>query len=317
MSSGLRAREWQAAIAACSVYGTDGAARRIRALQRGEPAADQHPVPARAVLVEQQDRRAVGPDARASARRLQLHQRRQAVHLRLARQQRGQHATEPQRLLEQLRAQPVVAGGGGVALVEDQVDRLQHRGEPLGQLAALGHLERHPRGGERALGAHDALLHGRLGHEVGAGDLLGGEPRQQAEGQRHARLDREHRVAGDEDQAQHVVVERVGGLSGEVGRVRPAAQLQVAPELLGLAPVHFGAAQAVDRPVLGRRHQPGAGVVGDPGRGHCSSAATSASCARSSARPTSRTKRARPAIRRADSIRHTASIVRVTSAAGT
>ena len=39
----------------------------------------------------------------------------------------GEDAAEPQRLLEQLRPHPVVAGGGGVALVEDQVDHLEHR----------------------------------------------------------------------------------------------------------------------------------------------------------------------------------------------
>src|SRR5215207_5881213 len=48
----------------------DGAARRVRALQGGEPAANEHPVPARAVLVEQEDRLAVRPDPRAAARRL-------------------------------------------------------------------------------------------------------------------------------------------------------------------------------------------------------------------------------------------------------
>src|SRR5207244_2161076 len=59
------------------------------------------------------------------------------------------------------------------------------------------------------------------------------------------------------------------------------------------------------------------GLSGTPDSGHCSRAATSASCARSSATPTSRTNRARPAISRADSIRQTASIVRLTSLAGT
>jgi hypothetical protein len=54
-----------------------------------------------------------------------------------------------------------------------------------------------------------------------------------------------------------------------------------------------------------------------PDTGHCSSAATSASCASSSARPTSRTIRARPAISRADSILQTASIVRCISEAVT
>src|SRR5215213_8730383 len=56
------------------------------------------------------------------------------------------------------------------------------------------------------------------------------------------------------------------------------------------------------------------GLSGTPDSGHCSRAATSASWARSSARPTSRTTRTRPAISRADSIRQTASIARCASA---
>ena len=53
-----------------------------------------------------------------------------------------------------------------------------------------------------------------------------------------------------------------------------------------------------------------AGLSGTPDSGHCSSAATSASCASSSASPTSRTIRVRAAISFADSIRQTASTVR-------
>ena len=49
------------------------------------------------------------------------------MHLRLRREQLGQDASEPQRLLAQLGPHPVVAGGRRVALVEDQVDDLEHR----------------------------------------------------------------------------------------------------------------------------------------------------------------------------------------------
>src|SRR6266571_1563243 len=52
------------------------------------------------------------------------------------------------------------------------------------------------------------------------------------------------------------------------------------------------------------------GLSGTPDSGHCCRAATRASCAKSSARPTSRTIRARPAISRADSILQTASTAR-------
>ena len=53
-------------------------------------------------------------------------------------------------------------------------------------------------------------------------------------------------------------------------------------------------------------HPPGFG--GMPAAGHCSSAARTASCAASSARPTSPVMRASVAITRADSIRQIASI---------
>src|SRR5881397_3741490 len=55
------------------------------------------------------------------------------------------------------------------------------------------------------------------------------------------------------------------------------------------------------------------GLSGMPDSGHCSSAATNASCAKSSARPTSRTIRASPAMSLADSIRQIASTVSLTS----
>src|ERR1700747_2569521 len=53
-------------------------------------------------------------------------------------------------------------------------------------------------------------------------------------------------------------------------------------------------------------HAPG--PSGTPRKGHCSSAITRASCASSSAAPTSPVILARPAIRRGDLIRHNASI---------
>jgi hypothetical protein len=66
---------------------------------------------------------------------------------------------------------------------------------------------------------------------------------------------------------------------------------------------------------LAMSHAPG--LSGTPDCGHCSSAATRASCARSSATPTSRTIRARLAISFGDSIRQTASMARCISVAAT
>src|SRR5438132_1217878 len=59
------------------------------------------------------------------------------------------------------------------------------------------------------------------------------------------------------------------------------------------------------------------GLSGMPDSGHCSRATTRASCASSSARPTSRTMRVRPAMILADSILQTASIARCVSVAVT
>src|SRR5438477_12474323 len=59
------------------------------------------------------------------------------------------------------------------------------------------------------------------------------------------------------------------------------------------------------------------GLSGTPDSGHCWRAATRAPWARSSARPTSRTIRASPAMSLGDSIRQTASIARRASAAVT
>ena len=64
----VRARAWQAAIAACSAYGPRAPPSASARVERGQAAADQQLVPARAVLVEQQDRLARRADARARAR---------------------------------------------------------------------------------------------------------------------------------------------------------------------------------------------------------------------------------------------------------
>ena len=109
----------------------------------------------------------------ARARGLDLHQRHEAVHLRLVGREPREDAAEPKRLLEQRGPHPVVARRRGVALVEDEVDHLEHRGQPRAQLVARRQLEGHPRRGERALRAHDALRDRRLRHQERARDLVG------------------------------------------------------------------------------------------------------------------------------------------------
>ena len=136
---------------------------------------------------------------------------------------------------------------GGVAFVEDQVDHFEHRREPRARARAARHLERHARLGERALGAHDALRDGRLGHQKGARDLVGGEAAEQAQRERDARLGGEHRMAGDEDQPQQVVADVVVQRPLEIGHgASSLRRRQFAAELFVLALEQLVAPQLVD-----------------------------------------------------------------------
>ena len=104
---------------------------------------------------------------------------------------------------------------------------------------------------------------GRLRHEEGARDLVGGQAAEQAQRERDARLGRQHRMAGGEHEAQQVVADVVVERGVEVGP-RPPARLRArgrAPRACARASLF--AAQPVDRAVLGGGHEPGARVVRD------------------------------------------------------
>ena len=70
-------------------------------------------------------------------------------------------------------------------------------------------------------------------------------------------------MAGRKDEPQQVVVERIVDGGGQIRVLVLAAPFDLARELMGLAVVHFGAAQAIDRAVLGGGHEPGARIVRD------------------------------------------------------
>ena len=131
------------------------------------------------------------------------------------------------------------------------------------RLRAARHLEGDARLGERPLGPHDALGHGRLGDEEGPRDLVGGQAAEQAQGEGHARLGGQDGMAGREDEAQQVVADVVVERRLQLRRRQPLPGLQLAAELLVLALGQLPPAQPVDGPVLGRGHEPGAGVVRD------------------------------------------------------
>ncbi len=179
-----------------------GAAELFRAFKRGKATLDEQPVPMRTVLIEQQDRRAVSVGARVQARGLDFHQGDEPMYFAVVRGEFGENAAEAQRLLAQRRAHPVVAGRRRVAFVEDEIDHVEHRSQTRRAIFAARQLEGHVRLAQCALGAHDALGDGRFGHEKRTRDLVGGEAAEQAQGERHARFRREHRMTGGEHQPQ-------------------------------------------------------------------------------------------------------------------
>ncbi len=176
-------------------------------VDEGQALGDQGPVPEAAVLVVQQHQRALGIEAGGGARMLQQHEGRQAHDLGLGREEAEQQAGEPDRLLRQRlahgRAIPIAAGG--VALVEQEIDHGGHRGQPLGALEGARRLEGHLGLGDAALGPGDALLHGALADQEGAGDLRHGEAGDDAQGERDLLGRRQLGMAADEEQAQDVV----------------------------------------------------------------------------------------------------------------
>lgn len=118
----------------------------------------------------------------------------------------------------------------GVALVEDQVEDAQHGGD------VAGLIEPHP--GDGALGPADALRHGRLRHQVGLGDLAGGQPADGAQRERDRGRRRQRRVGAQEVELERVVHRRRGTghwflvddvLAPAAGGVRPGRVEELAP----------------------------------------------------------------------------------------
>ena len=85
----------------------------------------------------------------------------------------------------------------GIALVEDEVQHPHHRAYVAGTID--------PGPTDHALGAADALRHGRLGHEICPSDLACGEATHGSEGQRNRRRRRQIGVRAQEVEAQRVV----------------------------------------------------------------------------------------------------------------
>src|SRR5258708_20139548 len=93
--------------------------------------------------------------------------------LRLLRSEFGEDAAKAERALTEGRAHPVVTRGGRVALVEDEVDDLEHRRQTGGKIGTAGNLERNARVAESPFGTDNALSDGGLRAKESTRDLVG------------------------------------------------------------------------------------------------------------------------------------------------
>ena len=98
-----------------------------------------------------------GPGARRAAGVGQEHQREQAGHVAVVGQELMDLAHQADRFVRQIGAMQLGSRARRVALVEDQVQHVQHRAQPLRPLLGVGHAERDARGLDALLGAADAL----------------------------------------------------------------------------------------------------------------------------------------------------------------
>src|SRR5437762_13800791 len=140
--------------------GSKRASERFRTFERGEAATDEEWVSLPAVLIEKEDGLAGRSHARLRARRLDLHEGNEAMGLRLAREQLRDEAAEAERIQAKCRSHPVVARGRGVALVEYEIDHLEHGRETRLEIACRRHFERDIRRDQGSFGTDDPLRDG-------------------------------------------------------------------------------------------------------------------------------------------------------------
>jgi len=209
-----------------------------RCLQDVDALCDEPGVPAGSVLLGQGNQAAVAPGPRRAPSVVQQHQRQQPCDL-LVIGHRRQLPGEPDCLGRQVDV-------AGVALVEDQVQNPQHRRQVAGLLE--------PHASDRAFGPADPLRHRRLRHEVGLGDLPGGQATDGAQREGHRGRRGQRRMGAQEEELQRVVC----------GLGRSGRRLGLDP-LLPAATRDLGAAGVEDL-APGNRDQPALRVGGLPVR---------------------------------------------------
>src|SRR5258708_1810052 len=182
---------------------------------------------------------AVGGRASGAAGISEQHQGEQPGDLALLRQQVVEHPREADRLGREVGPVQLGPRAGGVPLIEDEIQHLQHDAKPVASVWRHGHLELSTGRPDAFLRTADPLSHGRLWHEKRPGDLGGGEAAHRAKCQGQLRRNRERRMAAEEQKGKGVVlfesVAPAGQLEGGGGFL-PAVPCALAPPLVGQAP---------------------------------------------------------------------------------
>lgn len=101
----------------------------------------------------------------------------------------------------------MLAGRRRITLVEKEIDHFQDRCQARCAFAAGRHFERHARFCEGPLSANDPLRNRRLRRQERARDFLRRQAAQQPQRQGHARLHRQNRMSGDEDEPEKIVAD--------------------------------------------------------------------------------------------------------------
>jgi hypothetical protein len=179
-------------------------------------------VPQAAVLLRERHQAAVGRGPGGPPGVVEQHEGEQPRHLGVV---------DPGR---ELPGEPDGLGGqvhvARVALVEDQVEDAQHGGDVAGLVE--------PHAGDGAFGPADALRHGRLGHQVGLGDLACGQPAHGPQRERDRGRRSQRRVGAQEVEPERVVHRGRGPgggllfdevLTPAAGGVRPGRVEELAP----------------------------------------------------------------------------------------
>ena len=105
--------------------GASGIADFVGAVDGRKASANEELVPVGSVLIEEEDWFAGRADAGSGAGGLNLHEGDQAVNFWFGRSEFGEDAAKAERVFAEGGAHEIVAGGGGVALVEDEVDNFE------------------------------------------------------------------------------------------------------------------------------------------------------------------------------------------------